>query len=147
MCTKRLQTGLAWGPFLPPQAVWATVLLWSSISCWSCGHPCLCKYIQECSFKNKMAYAYISHDKPCPSVVHKLCKLAMLFARIHFQVLSYLIYLLDKNMFLLRLVRRPVILATEETESGGSQVQVQPGLQSESKVSSGNSIRPCFQIE
>lgn len=44
-------------------------------------------------------------------------------------------------------MRRPVIPAIEEVEAGGSQVQAQRGIQSESKASPGNSMRSCFQMK
>lgn len=77
-----------------------------------------------------MADVYIPHNTPHPSTAHTLCKLATQFARINFQVLPYLIYFLDENIFLLGLVRTPVIPATEEAEAKGLQVQAQPGIQS-----------------
>lgn len=113
---------------LPQQAVCATLLLWSHISCWRCGHPCLHKYSQECSLKETMADVYIPHNTPHPSTAHTLCKLATQFARINFQVLPYLIYFLEENIFLLRLVRRPVIPATEEAEAKQKGYKFKPSL-------------------
>ena len=77
-----------------------------------------------------MADVHIPHNIPYPSVAHILCKLATQFTRINFQVLPYLTYFRDENIFLLGLVRRPEIPATEEAEARGSQVQAQPGIQS-----------------